>query len=67
MDDGKIVMDGSTYDVLTSPRMIEYNTSIPQYARLGMRLRDMGYDIGRIPVNLDEAVEVVEKLLKRGA
>lgn len=63
MDDGQIIMDGPTRDVLTSKELQKYNTAIPQYVALGQAIQEKGFDIIP-PTILTEAKEVVASVLK---
>lgn len=59
MDDGKIILDGPTQEVLTSPVMNEYNATIPQYAMLGLEMKKRGYPLAEVPTTFEEACEFI--------
>lgn len=59
MDKGKIILDGPSREVLTSPVLEEYNCTMPQYAILGREMMRRGYPLQSVPITLQEAKEAV--------
>lgn len=64
LDDGKVVMDGSTKDVFSDEKLLQYNVNLPQYAMLGLELKKNGFPVGDIPINKREALTMCNSLLK---
>jgi energy-coupling factor transport system ATP-binding protein len=64
MDNGKIIMDGPTQEILTNPVLQEYNCTIPQYAMLGLEMKKRGYQLEEIPITFKNAKQVIGDALK---
>lgn len=64
MNKGKKVMDGNSKEILSNKKLLEYNTYIPQYAMLGLRLKEEGMDIKEIPILEDEAIKECKRLIE---
>lgn len=63
MNDGRIVMDGSTQDVLSNIKLSDYNVTLPQYAVLGYEMKKNNMNIDRIPITESQAVEILTKYI----
>lgn len=63
MNDGRIVMDGSTQDVLSNIKLSDYNVTLPQYAILGYEMKKNNMNIDRIPITESQAVEILTKYI----
>lgn len=63
MNDGRIVMDGSTQDVLSNIKLSDYNVTLPQYAVLGYEMKKNNMSIDRIPITESQAVEILTKYI----
>lgn len=63
MNDGRIVMDGSTQDVLSNIKLSDYNVTLPQYAVLGYEMKKYNMNIDRIPITESQAVEILTKYI----
>ena len=59
----KVLFEGNVKD-LFSLNLDELNLDVPEISKLFIKLRNMGYSIDEIPVTLDEAVDVLLKMLK---
>ena len=59
----KVIFEGKVKD-LFSLNLDELNLDVPEISKLFIKLKNMGYSIDEIPITLDEAVEVLLKLLK---
>lgn len=66
MNKGKKVMDGNSKEILSNKKLLEYNTYIPQYAMLGLRLKEEGMDIKEIPILEEEAIKECKRLIEEG-
>jgi energy-coupling factor transport system ATP-binding protein len=68
MDEGKIVKDGPTREVLED---IDLLTGLglypPQVTQVGFHLRRMGFEINPLPITPEEAVETFSKLRARSS
>ncbi|MDR3551601.1 MAG: ABC transporter ATP-binding protein [Clostridia bacterium] len=59
IEDGSIVMDGSTDEILSDPAVLQHGTSLPQFALLGIEMRKRGYRLDKIPITEAQAVEQI--------
>lgn len=66
MNKGKKVLDGNSKEILSNKKLLEYNTYIPQYAMLGLRLKEEGMDIKEIPILEEEAIKECKRLIEEG-
>jgi energy-coupling factor transporter ATP-binding protein EcfA2 len=58
LKDGKILLEGTPPDVLTSPLLQENGFGISRYTSVARKAKEMGlWTKDRLPVTLDEAVE----------
>lgn len=64
MNKGKKVLDGNSKEILSNKKLLEYNTYIPQYAMLGLRLKEEGMDIKEIPILEEEAIKECKRLIE---
>lgn len=64
MNKGKKVMDGNSKEILSNKKLLEYNTYIPQYTMLGLRLKEEGMDIKEIPILEEEAIKECKRLIE---
>ena len=65
MADGKAVMDGKTEDVLSNPKILDYNLNAPIYTRLGRELQNSGFNIDKLPLTEEEAASLLGELLRK--
>ncbi|KNF09741.1 ABC-type cobalt transport system, ATPase component [Gottschalkia purinilytica] len=63
MDEGKIVLDGSTKEILSNEEVMELGTTLPQYALLGLEMRKRGIEIKDIPITESQTEAQLKKLL----
>lgn len=61
MENGTIVFDGPTHEVLTNRELMDHRASIPEVARFGLAMEDAGKPLDKIPVTMDEAYELIKK------
>ena len=61
MENGTIVFDGPTHEVLTNRQLMDHKASIPEVARFGLAMEDAGKPLDKIPVTMDEAYELIKK------
>lgn len=66
MDDGEIVMDGPSQEILSDKRLLDYGVVLPQCAMLGLALREQGYELERIPITIPQAKETIGRLMNKG-
>ena len=66
MDEGRIVRDGPAAQILSDPALLEYGVTLPQTALLGLRLREEGLPLERIPITIDQAAVSIRALRKEG-
>lgn len=68
MDEGEIVLDGTAQEVLSDTRLLDYGVVLPQCAALGIKLRERGYALDRVPITIAQAKEEIGRLMgKEGA
>ncbi len=64
MNEGKIVLEGSPREVFSHVDFLkELGLRIPQVTELAYHLRRLGMWSGQYPVSIDEAIEVVRRIL----
>ncbi|MBR4471642.1 MAG: ABC transporter ATP-binding protein [Erysipelotrichaceae bacterium] len=61
MENGTIVFDGPTHEVLTNRELMDHRASIPEVARFGLAMEDAGKPLDKIPITMDEAYELIKK------
>lgn len=61
MEEGTIVMQGPTRQVLADRDLTGYRASLPEVAKFGLAMEDAGKALERTPVTMDEAEELVRK------
>lgn len=67
LQDGEIIMQGETREILTSEKALSYNVEIPQFTLLGHKMKQDNLNIEHLPLTEKEASEIVSKwLLSRG-
>jgi len=63
MDKGRIAFSGPTREILSDERLLDHDTQIPIYARIGHRLRKAGKPVERIPITHEETVDLLRDLM----
>ena len=66
MQNGQIVRKGPTAEVLGAPELKQIGALSPQVAQFGHAMAAAGMPLSRIPITLDEAVEVLNEWKGRG-
>jgi len=61
MNEGKIVFNGPTQEVLSNKELLEQNAVIPQVALLGHLMNDLGKPLEQIPITIDQAVALIKQ------
>ncbi len=61
MEEGSIVMQGPTRQVLSDRALTDYRASLPEVAKFGLAMEDAGKALERTPVTMEEAEELVRK------
>ncbi|TAM68546.1 MAG: ABC transporter ATP-binding protein [Microbacteriaceae bacterium] len=56
LDGGRVVMNGTTTEVFSSPELANHKVAYPQYAAAGLSLRESGVTLPRISVIREEAI-----------
>jgi energy-coupling factor transporter ATPase len=65
MDEGKVVQDGETHEILRSEEARLIGIGIPKATRLYQILRKSGIDLGdKIPLSSDEMAKLLEEAIK---
>jgi len=68
IDQGNILHRGTVREVLEHVEYIDsVGLSVPQVALLAARLRRVGWPIGKLPLDVDEAIKTLSPLLEREA
>lgn len=65
MNDGEIVLDGKVDEVLSMPKVLEYDAGLPQYALLGIEMNRKDPRFNQIPINKSQAELEISKWLQR--
>jgi energy-coupling factor transport system ATP-binding protein len=60
---GELVLVGDTETVLTHPDLPNWGLRYPSLTDLGIKLKDLGFYSGRLPVTLDQAETMVREVL----
>ena len=61
MENGTIVYDGPTKEILAKRALMDHNAAIPEVAKFGHAMSDAGKPLSRIPVTLSEALDLVKE------
>lgn len=65
LQDGEVKMQGTTEEILSDNRVLDYGGALPQYSLLGLELKKTLNDIQRIPITEDESIALISGLLKK--
>lgn len=63
LDDGALVMSGTTSEVFGSPELAEHRVAYPQYAEAALAVRASGVPLPRIAVTREEALDDLRKAM----
>lgn len=66
LNEGEVVMQGITKEILTDERALSFGAALPQYSMFGLEMRKRGMDLGTIPLTEKEAIEAVKAWMKKG-
>lgn len=66
LNEGEVVMQGNTKEILTDERALSFGAALPQYSMFGLEMRKRGMDLGTIPLTEKEAIEAVKAWMKKG-
>lgn len=61
MDKGELVMDGTSKEIFTSPKLLEHCVQLPCYANVGLQLTRAEKYHGDIPIRRNEAIKCFGK------
>ncbi len=61
MENGTIVYNGPTKEILAKRELMDHNAAIPEVAKFGHAMSDAGKPLSRIPVTLSEALDLVKE------
>src|SRR5699024_4809244 len=59
MEDGELIAEGTTYDIFSNEALNEHGNAMPQYALLGLEMRNQGMNIPKIPTTQAEAEKII--------
>ncbi len=66
INDGRVVMDGSTEEILTNRTALDFGVALPQYALLGLEMRNRNLKLDAIPITEAQAeVELLKYMRSR--
>lgn len=65
MQDGKVVKQGPTKDILSDENNLQYRSALPQYALFGIEMRNQNMDLGSIPLTEKQSISVVKQWMKK--
>ena len=63
MDEGRVVLDGETHQVFNSEKARLIGVGIPKATRLCQILNENGVKFGKVPINSEEASQLLRKML----
>lgn len=66
LQNGEVKIQGKTKDILSSEHVLNYGGALPQYALLGMEIRNRSMNIDNIPITEKDALVVLDTLLEEG-
>ena len=61
MENGTIAYSGPTKEILSKRELMDHNAAIPEVAKFGHAMNDAGKPLSKIPVTLNEALELVKE------
>ncbi|WP_244444936.1 energy-coupling factor ABC transporter ATP-binding protein [Oceanobacillus jeddahense] len=65
MQNGEVKMKGKKEDILSDKEVLQFDSTLPQYALLGLELRKKGVYLDSLPITEEDALEIITKLLER--
>ena len=66
MDDGKVLISGRPREVFSQVELLKrHRLDVPQATELMYRLKGRGFSCGEMPLNSDECIRQLVKMLKR--
>lgn len=61
LDKGEVVMDGTSQEIFTDPKLLTHCVQLPCYANVGLMLQRSGIEVPMIPIRKSEAVNCFRK------
>lgn len=61
LDKGEVVMDGTSQEIFTDPKLLTHCVQLPCYANVGLMLQRNGIEVSMIPIRKSEAVNCFRK------
>ena len=61
MENGTIAYSGPTKEILAKRELMDHNAAIPEVAKFGHAMADAGKPLSRIPVTMEEALDLVKE------
>lgn len=61
LDKGEVVMDGTSQEIFTDPKLLTHCVQLPCYANVGLMLQRNGIEVPMIPIRKSEAVNCFRK------
>jgi energy-coupling factor transport system ATP-binding protein len=65
IQDGKVVKQGLTKDILSDEETLQYGSALPQYALFGIEMRNQNMDLGTIPLTEKQSISLVKQWMKK--
>lgn len=65
LKEGSVIRKGLTHEVLSDMSLLEQGVQLPQMAKIGNELLKRGIPLENIPVTVNEAKRMIEKLLSK--
>ncbi|MFF2447416.1 energy-coupling factor ABC transporter ATP-binding protein [Neobacillus sp. NPDC058068] len=65
LQDGNLVMQGKTEEILTDERLLSYVGALPQYALLGLEMIKHNLSIKKIPITERQSEEIINNWLRQ--
>ena len=59
LNDGHLVMEGTSADIFSSPDLAQYGVAYPEFARAALALRKAGVALDHIPVTREDSVRTL--------
>lgn len=65
IDNGKVILDGTPEEVLQNDLTFQIGVGRPQVTELFIKMRAKGFDLGRVPITLDQAYGYLREQLRQ--
>ncbi len=63
LDEGKVILEGHSKDILNNKILLEKEIGMPQYSILSYKMIEEGFELDSIPTTLNEAKKIIGKIV----